>query len=64
MNIVRLNDSDSWERVAFLNSSLLHLQIMWLVDIFRAKIVDISENLVTVEVSIFLMHMACNLCRL
>jgi len=39
--------------VAFLNSSLLCLQIMWLVDIFRAKIVDISENLVTVEVSIF-----------
>lgn len=28
-----------------------HAEIMWLVDIFRAKIVDISENLVTVEVT-------------
>lgn len=28
-----------------------HAEIMWLVDIFRARIVDISENLVTVEVT-------------
>ncbi|CAO2837466.1 unnamed protein product [Amaranthus hypochondriacus] len=28
-----------------------HAELMWLVDIFRAKIVDISESLVTVEVT-------------
>jgi len=30
---------------------ILNLQIMWLVDIFRAKIVDISEDSLTIEVS-------------
>lgn len=28
----------------------LVLQIMWLVDIFRAKVVDISEHSLTIEV--------------
>lgn len=28
-----------------------HAEIMWLVDIFRAKIIDISEELVTIEVT-------------
>lgn len=28
-----------------------HAEIMWLVDIFRAKVVDISENLLTIEVT-------------
>lgn len=32
----------------------LHFQVMWLVDIFRAKIVDISDHSLTIEVMLFL----------
>jgi acetolactate synthase small subunit len=43
----------------YLISSLCYnLQIMWLVDIFRAKIVDISEDSLTIEVN-FVRSLAC-----
>lgn len=42
------------------NVEVFGLQIKWLVDIFRARIVDISEDLVTVEVSVlFLFLFSC-----
>lgn len=34
----------------------LHFQVMWLVDIFRAKIVDISDHSLTIEVILLTVH--------
>lgn len=37
-----------------------YIQIMWLADIFRAKVVDMSEHFVTIEVTLLLhFHVIC-----
>lgn len=40
--------------MGFFLSGGYYIQIMWLADIFRAKVVDISEHFVTIEVTLLL----------
>lgn len=40
----------------------MNLQIMWLVNTFRARVVDISEHALTIEVCLLMICAILNIC--